>query len=830
MSELSHLRLENTAHTLPYTSTQRDGGDFRLPPRDRVPHAQRLITELQRARTQVDAARQQQAAVNEEINGYPFAIRSETGFGLRLESLDRRRDGMELLSARVEDKTQVATVFVRRDRLVAFIRLIEQYRDQDTRTGKPRNQKLIESIADVRLVAVRDLWQDSHALPFPGPDEAIWWEVWIRIAGIAPQTAFSHFAELARESQMQIDEHYVTFPERLVLLARGTPKQIGASLDLLAYIAELRKAKEVPTAYLKPPAREQRFFVEEAVRRLVPPAPDAPAPDAPAVCLLDTGVNRHHPLIEPALAASDAQAVNPAWGVADHDPDQHGTGMAGIALYSCLTNIFSTTGPIHLRHRLESVKLLPPPPGSNAPEIYGWVTQQAVARAEIQAPWRNRAVCMAVTADDRDQGLPSSWSAAVDQMCAGELDQNRKLMFISAGNYDAVLQDPGYVYPASNLQKAGIQDPAQAWNALTVGAFTEKVLIHDSTFRGWQPIAPAGDLTPTSRTSSAWPADNYVWPIKPDILMEGGNYITDGQHCDACSDLSLLTTMVHPTGRLLSDMRDTSAATAAAARLAAIVWSYYPRFWPETVRGLLIHSAQWTPAMLARCPGERKDDVQRRLRCFGYGVPNAQRALWSAENAATLIFEGKLQPFHKVGSEYKTKEMHLHRIPWPTDLLEQLGEIPVSMHVTLSYLVEPSPERRGYGRKHRFQSHGLRFDVISPLEDEEQFKRRVSRAMWDDGQRPDNVQETRNWTVGSRYRTRGSIHSDWWTGTAAELARCGTLAVYPVTGWWRERYHLGRWARKARYSLLVSIETPEVAVDLYTPIVNQALVTTELEV
>lgn len=212
-------------------------------------------------------------------------------------------------------------------------------------------------------------------------------------------------------------------------------------------------------------------------------------------------------------------------------------------------------------------------------------------------------------------------------------------------------------------------------------------------------------------------------------------------------------------------------------------------------------------------------------------MPSAQRALWSAENAATLIFEGELQPFHKVGSEYKTKEMHLHRIPWPTELLEQLGEVPVTMHVTLSYFIEPSPGRCGWGERHRFQSHGLRFDVINPLETEEQFKQRISRAMWaDNAERPDTVPEMRNWVVGNKGRTRGSIHSDWWTGTAAELSRCGTLAVFPVTGWWRERHHLMRWDRKARYSLIVSIETPEVDVDLYTPIVNQAMVTTELEV
>ena len=66
----------------------------------------------------------------------------------------------------------------------------------------------------------------------------------------------------------------------------------------------------------------------EALDGIAPP----PA-DAPAVCILVTGVDRQHPLLDVALAAEDAQAVNPTWGSDDHDQDKHGTGMAGIALF-----------------------------------------------------------------------------------------------------------------------------------------------------------------------------------------------------------------------------------------------------------------------------------------------------------------------------------------------------------------------------------------------------------------------------------------------------------------------------------------------------------------
>jgi hypothetical protein len=829
MSDLAHLRLENTATPLPYTRPPGGGRTkFQLPPRDRVPHARQLAAGLQQAESNVASMREEHPVTDDAIDGVPITLRSDPGHELAVESLERRREGIELLSVRRDAAgITIANLFVRRDKIINLLRLVQRYeREDDARSGRPKNQKLIESIASIRLLAVEDLWQDDPAL-YPSSNQSIWWEVWVRRGQEEAVVAFERFRSIANAIQVSISTRFIQFPERIVTLVYGTAQQLGSSIDFLASTAELRRAKEVPTAYLELTARDQRDFVIEAAERLVPPNDDAPA-----VCLLDTGVNRSHPLIEPALAAQDWQAVDPAWLASDHDRDQHGTGMTGISLYRSLTEVFTSTGPIQLRHRLESVKLLPPPPQANAPEVYGSVTQEAVAKAEIASPNRNRAVCMAITTnDDRDHGFPSSWSAAVDQMCAGVLDENPKLMFISTGNYDAVLQDAGYIYPDWNCSHGGVQDPSQAWNAMTVGAYTDLVNITDPTFAGWNPIATAGDLAPTSRTSNNWSYDDQKgWPVKPDIVMEGGNYIQNGPNRDACADLSLLTTIVHPTGRLLTNMRDTSAATAAGARAAAILWSYYPRLWPETVRALLVHSASWTPAMMARFQGASKAVVQQRMRCYGYGVPNLHRAIYSAENAATLLFEGELQPFERKDGTIKTKEMHLHELPWPKAVLEELGGTLVTMRVTLSYFIEPSPGRKGWGRKFRFASHGLRFDVKGPLEKVDAFKKRISKAVWEEDEgRPENVPETRPWVVGAKNRTHGSIHSDWWTGTGSDLAASGYVAVYPVTGWWRERPHLGKLESKARYALLISIETANQHVDLYTPILNLATVTAEIE-
>ena len=64
----------------------------------------------------------------------------------------------------------------------------------------------------------------------------------------------------------------------------------------------------------------------------------------------------------------------------------------------------------------------------------------------------------------------------------------------------------------------------------------------------------------------------------------------------------------------------------------------------------------------------------------------------------------------------------------------------------------------------------------------------------------------------------GSIHSDYKYTSAIELSDIEFVAVYPVIGWWRSRKYLGRIDSEARYSLIVSIETPDMETDLYSEI------------
>jgi hypothetical protein len=230
----------------------------------------------------------------------------------------------------------------------------------------------------------------------------------------------------------------------------------------------------------------------------------------------------------------------------------------------------------------------------------------------------------------------------------------------------------------------------------------------------------------------------------------------------------------------------------------------------------MVHSARWTDQMEALAGG-RRDTL---LRSCGYGAPNFDLACWSASNAVTLITESSLHPYRKTASGVFSHEMHLHRLPWPTDVLRGLLDAAVRMRVTLSYFIEPSPGRRGWNRKHRYQSHGLRFDVKRPEETVDDFRKRISKAARDEDEEVEGGGDDRDWLLGPQLRCKGSIHSDTWQGTAAQLAASGVIAIFPVTGWWRERAHLKRYDRAAPYSLVATIETEATNVDLYTPIEN----------
>lgn len=787
----------------------------KFPERNRAEHANHLLAQIQSIKTQVQENRENIPRGAPAPDGVYLEFEGQAGFDLKLQSLELPSQGIELLTVKTftendQDKI-VATLFVPNDKVATFIKKIEQYRDEDTKGGNPQNGPLVNGIENVRLAVVRSLWTDLDDL-FPAATEDIWWEVWLR----ATSDAIPKFQNFAQARDIRVGTRYLRFLDRHVLTAFTNAQVLANSIDSLGFVAELRKAKETVSDFLEMPNGEQNEWAQALIGMV-----DGPHPaNSPVVCVLDTGVSVQHPLINPFLPENKLMTCQPSWGTNDHNG--HGTQMSGLVLYGDLSQALVSVNRVQIPCEIESVKILPPR-GVNHPDLYGSITEEAVTRATIEEPNRERIVCMAVTStDSRDRGQPSSWSAAVDNIAAGvTVDGKKHLFVISAGNTNS---EDHIHYPNSNLTD-GIHDPGQSWNALTIGAYTDKVEITDDDFAGYTPLAAAGDLAPASTTSLIWQKNK--WPIKPEVVFEGGNAAIDGARTGVVypNSLSLLTTQRTPL--IFTWTGDTSAASAQAANMAAVIHNKYPSFWPETVRALITHSAAWTARMLSAYPTNNKSAREKLLRTCGYGVPNLEMALHSASNSLTLIAQDELKPFE--GKDMK--ELNIHEIPWPEDVLRSLGETVVKMKVTLSYFIEANPARRGWEHKFRYQSHGLRFDVKTPTETLDQFKTRLNRMRWDEELGRKSItssSDISDWYFGEQIRSRGSLHSDVWEGTAASLAARGKIAVYPVVGWWRERHSEGHTEKKARYSLVVTITTPSVDTDIYTPVENQIAVMNEV--
>ncbi|WP_305801374.1 S8 family peptidase [Thiolapillus sp.] len=772
-------------------------------------------------------ARQEDAGMEDGF-GLQVEFESFPEIELAFESLAKERSGIDLLNVRHEQERTMATIFVPDGKLHILENQVMAYLDKekDTDKGVPRNQKLLDAIRNIRIASLKALWTDDPGVFPEEEDEPLWWEVWLPVRGSRFEEVYS-FKKLAENLGFRTAKGQIEFPERTVLLLYGTVRQMQHSVLVLNSIAELRRAKETADFFDSIPPDEQPEWVDELLQRLSVPSTNEPVP---YVCILDTGVNRGHPLLEDALAVPDLHTVEPGWGT--NDSHGHGTEMAGLALLGNLTPLLDSDGAVSVSHRLESSKLLDGNNNNNGdPDYHGYLTMQAVNRPEIPAPNRQRIFSMAVTARDaRDRGRPSAWSATIDRLAVDYENQREtpRLFVVSAGNVD----DPNAWehYPDSNSTD-GIHDPGQAWNVLTIGASTELVHITEPDTDGYQPIARVGELSPFSTTSQTWQPH---WPLKPDIVFEGGNVAKDDVGAAWMPSLSLLTTNAEIENRLFTTTNATSAATALASQMAAQLMMEYPGLRVETIRGLMVHSAEWTSAMrrqfLSNPSNPNKTEVANLVRHCGFGQPDLARALWSVENSLTLICEDSLHPFKREGSNTPTlRDMNLHKLPWPLDELEALGDTRVEMRVTLSYFIEPSPSARGVKSRYRYESHGFRFEVKRPHESVEEFRTRINVAARDaEQQTTTSSGNDPNWSLGTRNRHRGSLHSDIWIGEAADLASRGVIAVYPVSGWWKTRPKLERYDLDAPYSLIVSIRAPEIDVELYSSIENQLV--TQVEV
>ncbi|MGN7161933.1 S8 family peptidase [Sphingomonas sp. SAFR-052] len=700
----------------------------------------------------------------------------------------------------------VATVFVTErnlEKLLVRLDKYEAYDGEDDRGGRtakrPDSFWLFEGAETFRPARLEDFWTDDLS-SFPSADGAAIWEVWVREGYEGP------FREALKQLKLSTEGAPSRFVDVSIWSVRATRQQLRRLIDRSAAVVELRGASSFSADHRDLPPAGRLADAETLARRIRPAAAEAPR-----VTLLDTGVNRANPLLRRSLPLSRCHAAIDGWDRLDFDG--HGTKMAGVALFGDLADVAGGAVEVRLEAALESVVVTAPPGNAALPARNA--IERAVSIVE-DAEKAGRVFCLAATAPgEATDGRPSSTSSTLDKLAFGNARDTR-LFCAAVGNVSTDGRRPYLAADYATLNEDhGIQSPAQALNALSVGAIT-----HKCSGRG--ALAAEGDLSPTSRTALAWEFRRN----KPDIVMEGGNHVLDpgGQTSRFHGPDMVETTSRDVAARPITTTGETSAATAAAAGLAARLLARYPSMRAETIRGLMVHSASWTDAMLARHAAKVAEGLRDEqawlhvLDCFGWGLPNEERLFWSAGNALTLVVEDELRPYkHEQGKSVTLREMKHFRLPWPRAALAALGSAPVELRCTLSYFVEPDPHSASRARPELYPSHRLRFDFRRHDETERQALARVNRAFSSDGVTADDA----GWTLGSRFRSRGTLHHDIWRGRAYELADRGGVSVVPNRGWWADRPDLSPENRRIRFSLIVSVRTPETPTDIHAEALAQ---------
>lgn len=468
-------------------------------------------------------------------------------------------------------------------------------------------------------------------------------------------------------------------------------KYLGSSLCLArvrvtgAVLEQLLQADTVATIDLPPHADLSVTSVFQKALDDFVPIPSPPA-DAPRLCVIDSGLERGHPMLGPAVG--DTSAIPASIGTS-LDRAGHGTRVAGVALYGDMAEGIQS-GHFTPELMLFSVRVTNDDGHFDDETLL--VNQIREAVTQMHEGYGCRLFNMSLgdpATIFTDNSYPTHWATILDEL-AREKDI---VIVVSAGNHhpvadtndpDALVRNyPSYLFDDT----ARLIDPAMAVNVLTVGSLAH----NHASYRTEQhpndpayiPIAQVNQPSPFTRRGPG-----VEGAIKPDLCDYGGNLVYDGRMRRVIlNDQGAGIVSIHHEfgqGRLFAFDAGSSYAAPRVAHQAARILGQYPQASANLVRALLIASAE-IPTETKECLGfQSNEEKNRLLQLCGYGKAELERALFSAPNCVTLFREETLEIDH----------FHLYEIPIPDEFKQLKGIRRIS--ATLAFDPPVRRTRRDY--------------------------------------------------------------------------------------------------------------------------------------
>jgi hypothetical protein len=449
------------------------------------------------------------------------------------------------------------------------------------------------------------------------------------------------------------------------LISRSTPQVSCALTDFYLgdylCIVRIKVNQEILTELLTEAIVKEidrRPKVEFEVRSdFNPPLSEIPeviAPDSNAcgILVIDSGVQRGHPLLSPVIGEAEVFPDKKQEFLKSSVDDEadHGTGVAGLAAYgdieACIRNkSFNPSAWIF------SARVLNEHNQFDEDLLVENQLEQAVSYFVNNYP-NCKVINLSIGNANQiyQEGDKQTRIAAKIDELAYRYQHKNILFVISSGNYYPYdyrgerdlfrTEYPNYLLEPG----ARIIDPATSAIAITVGSLS--LGRGSMTYPGDAHRNAVAKLTgyPSPFTRTGFGVDGMV---KPDFVDFGGDLVLDGDRVSPDNEtaVSIVTFSQRYESSLFKIATGSSFAAPQVANLAAQLYTKYPLASSNLIRALMVTSAelpQERPAILQDAPKNATDkqkttQIKNQLAVYGYGHADLQRAMYSSDNYVILL-------------------------------------------------------------------------------------------------------------------------------------------------------------------------------------------------
>ncbi|MEA5457919.1 S8 family peptidase [Arcicella sp. LKC2W] len=534
----------------------------------------------------------------------------------------------------------------------------------------------------------------------------------------------------------------------------------------------------------------------------------APLSNAPKVCVIDSGIQESHRLLDLAIDVSSSKSyVLSDNSTADYVSNGgHGTKVAGAILYP---RSIPTSGIYSLPCWIQNARVLNKNNVLDRRNTYLPKLMEDIISDFLPTKIYNLSI--ASKSPCRLKHM-TSWAASIDKLTY----ENDVLFIVATGNLGkGVVKnhlDSSRQYPNFLLEKSSrISNPSQSSFALTVGSVSleEYKTIDEHSF---------GENDDPSAFTKSGPG---LWGmIKPDVVEYGGDFVLQkiaNIHFVKSTDdssVELVQSTLRGNKSIGKDI-GTSFATPKVTHIAAMLQSVLPNDDALLYRALIAQSAR-LPKKYFQNP------TSDNIRLYGYGIPDVNRATGNTDNRITFIASDHIAP----------KQAKLYSVNIPESIRKAGDNYDILIEFTLSYKANP---RRTRMKTKSYLSTWVDWVSSKNGQSFEQFKVQVIKDL-ESGNDLINVQEnqdTIHWAIRERSdygkikdfkRQDSTLQKDWCILKSNQLPEELSFAIIGHKGWEVDL------SQTVPFAISISIEALENSIAIYEKIKVENEVQIQIEI